>query len=186
MKLTVKSICFRLTLISCGILWLVGYLSYWVPIGITFHQNEQGEYCGIRWEGGFFSGYYATVLSRVSPQEFFWDSGDWVVLRAGLCRSAKLFVTRTVTNRAGSPISITSTGLLQTPPKVDFFEGIIYLRNEFLPFLFVLAIFAIYRKSIIRWHRIRRNACPTCGYDRRGNPTERCPECGITFDPEVG
>ena len=33
-------------------------------------------------------------------------------------------------------------------------------------------------RSVRRWNRRRRGHCPSCGYSRRGLPSDICPECG--------
>jgi hypothetical protein len=35
----------------------------------------------------------------------------------------------------------------------------------------------------LRRRRVREGRCLRCGYDLRGSPGPRCPECGTQFDP---
>lgn len=52
-----------------------------------------------------------------------------------------------------------------------------FLINTFL-YAAIVAVLFIAPKRIRRAVRRRRGRCVACGYDRRGNPSGACPECG--------
>jgi hypothetical protein len=39
------------------------------------------------------------------------------------------------------------------------------------------------RHKVMLRHRKSKGLCLACGYDLRGNSSERCPECGVEIDP---
>lgn len=43
---------------------------------------------------------------------------------------------------------------------------------------FVLLLAAVAVIGFLKGKRRAHNNCPHCGYDKRGNTTDRCPECG--------
>ena len=60
-------------------------------------------------------------------------------------------------------------------------------RGLMIPYWALLPLFATYpavvfiRGPLRRWRRRRRGLCLNCGYNLRGLPEPRCPECGTEF-----
>lgn len=49
--------------------------------------------------------------------------------------------------------------------------------------LLIPAAIAVHRGPRLQRHRRERGLCPACGYDLRGLPEPRCPECGGAIPP---
>jgi len=65
------------------------------------------------------------------------------------------------------------------PDRIDAVWGFLYVSA----LLMVLSFIAIYMKiTEPRIHSIKKGYCIKCGYDLRGLPEPRCPECGTPFD----
>lgn len=54
----------------------------------------------------------------------------------------------------------------------------------FVAGLLIHPAFAFFRGPVRRRRRLRRNQCLHCGYDRTGNTSGTCPECGTRYDPQ--
>jgi hypothetical protein len=59
-----------------------------------------------------------------------------------------------------------------------------------VPFWAIIVLLSVCYSALmtIKWlrrrRRVRENCCTKCGYDLRGLPEPRCPECGTPFHPQ--
>lgn len=57
-----------------------------------------------------------------------------------------------------------------------------------VPLWMLVALLLVYPTTVfirgpaLRRRRLRRHQCPACGYDRSGNTSGRCPECGQVLE----
>jgi hypothetical protein len=165
-----------------GLLVALGLVTYATPIGFTCWANDQGEVFGVYSEDGYSMLFFSSVRSAPAPRTWKWDSGDFFVFRAFGHREPRTFSKRTVTCKTGLPFHIHHVHDQRGFPGQDFVQGGIQVHGAVPVIVMIGGVVLIYRKRIRRWRRIRKNLCPTCGYDRRGNISDICPECGESVE----
>jgi hypothetical protein len=173
--------------LTIAVVWLAvlfvggsaGLVSYARPVGLTLQSDNQGDYVGVYTLAGWLVLHYSAVIDTATIPVAQMGRSNLFVLGLSWSVRPKDFVTREITYESGQ---FTERYVGLAPSNAALREIVLAIHGAFLVGISLSVMLLVGREPYIRWRRRRNNQCPTCGYDRRGNTSSTCPECGTLLN----